>query len=102
MAAAKEAACRDLVAKDPWNTGAWDGLLNAVAAGGNTEKQRQVFDDLLSQFPNAVRSLDCIFGSVNWSCEYGTLLCRGRDYTDIRAQDKVTVEIGHIPLELSG
>lgn len=62
MAAAKEAACRDLVAKDPWNTGAWDGLLNAVTASGNVEKQRQVFDELLSQFPNAVRFIDDIFG----------------------------------------
>lgn len=55
MAAAKEAACRELVSKDPWNTGAWDGLLNAVIANGNADKQRQVFDELLAQYPHAVR-----------------------------------------------
>ena len=61
MAAAKEAACRDLLTKEPWNTGAWDGLLNAVTASGNSEKQRAIFDELLSQFPNAVRFIDCVF-----------------------------------------
>ncbi len=62
MAVAKETACRELVAKEPWNTGAWDGLLNAVATTGNAEKQRQVFDEMLSQFPNAVRFIDCFPG----------------------------------------
>lgn len=56
MAAGRETTCRDAVSKDPWNTGAWDGLVNAVASSGNVEKQRKAFDDLLAKFPHAVRS----------------------------------------------
>lgn len=55
MSAAKEAVFREIVTKDPWNASAWDGLVNAAVASGNISRQRQVLDELLTQFPYAVR-----------------------------------------------
>lgn len=54
-ALAKLTALRARVAEDPWDAAAWEGLVKLSAEIGDVDKQREVFEDLLTQFPFAVR-----------------------------------------------
>ncbi len=55
MASGREEALRTTISTQPWNTAAWDGLLSIVASTGSADKQREIYEELLAQYPYAVR-----------------------------------------------
>ena len=55
MATDREEALRATISRQKWNTTAWDGLIAVVASTGNVDKQRETYEEILSQFPYAVR-----------------------------------------------
>ena len=48
-------ALRASIAKEPWDAAAWEGLVALSAASGSLDQQREILEELLSQFPTAVR-----------------------------------------------
>jgi hypothetical protein len=54
MTSGREEALRATISTQPWNTAAWDGLVSVVASS-SAEKQREIYEELLGHFPNAVR-----------------------------------------------
>lgn len=58
----KITALKEGIAKDPFNTLAWEQLLGEISRGRKDEGQvaqlREVYEDLLSKFPTAV-SCEC-------------------------------------------
>lgn len=65
-AAAREADFRARISDDVWDVTAWQGLVNLAAEIGDLDKQREVYEALLAQFPFAVcpSALNCMHACI--------------------------------------